>query len=244
MFTGLCSFLMALGITTRDVGATTVAGTSQTYPSDNLFFRHAVQRSMDLSSTRSHSLFLECAPSESGPGGRRRWWRRYVFGRGGQGAIYTIPVTPESSIAIYVGVGGSGGTGGGVSAVDVGSLYVETPGGDGGSGSHGTAVNGGTTLEMSGCSCAMARMAPPVPAESPGCSIVSSNYVGILRHRGTNAGPSTTGEGGIVVLSGFVWSNLGHDFVERSGGRAFVRHPSGEQFGTESAISRSVSRRR
>jgi len=183
-----------------DVGVTTVAGTSQTYPSDNPFSGTytAINGSQFYAFTFTVPLNvrrLKVVQVGGGGGGDATY-----SGGGGQGAIYTIPVTPESSIAIYVGVGGSGGTGGGVSAVDVGSLHVETPGGDGGSGSHGTAVNGGDySGDVGVLMCDGADGATGAGGKS-GCSIVSSNYGYPYGTGATNAGPSTTGEGGIVVL--------------------------------------------
>jgi len=149
-----------------DVGATTVTGTSQTYPSDNPFSGTyaAINGSQFYAFTFTVPLNvrrLKVIQVGGGGGGDATY-----SGGGGQGAIYTIPVTPESSIAIYVGVGGSGGTGGGVSGsmlVLCMSKLLEVTADPDLTVLQSTVV---TTPEMSECSCVMERTVPPVPAGS------------------------------------------------------------------------------
>lgn len=193
-------FADGTGYYDTETGKQTLAGTAQSYPSDNPF--HGTYTSLNGSQFYAFTFpvpvnvrRIKVTQVGGGGGGNATY-----SGGGGQGHIYTIPVTPETNIAVYVGQGGSGSVAGGISAVDVGSLHVESPGGTGVSSAHGTSPNGGDKSGTLGVLVADGTGGATGSGGKSGCSLVASGYGFPYGTGAVNAGVSTTGEDGIVVF--------------------------------------------
>ena len=124
-------------------------------------------------------------------------------GGGGAGADHlevTFPVTPLANISVIVGNGGIVGQPGGVSLVDVGSLYAEAAGGGaGGSGTGGSAVDGVVSGTVSLLRCSGTDGAASVTGGASGSYLMQDADGAYGRGGDTNE----VGNDGIVILEWF-----------------------------------------
>lgn len=127
-------------------------------------------------------------------------------GGGGGGAEHvetTFPVTPSSTIAVYVGTGGGAGVAGGKSKVDVGSLLAEADRGEPGTGGAGGA--GGSDTGTSSGTLTILRCPGGAGATVTTGGLSGSYIPGAAgKPYGKGGDATVVGEHGIVILEWLV----------------------------------------